>query len=142
METNNMRYQLEHPSITEYDPNIQKIKLEDLKKIEDHSIEDINLYNIFEHQEKLTINNTITLILSKLRLSGKCSMIGLDLNKACELYLDKTLSVEDFHTLSQNKILYPISNMVNILKQNDCEIRTVKTDRMVYYIEFGRKTNV
>lgn len=137
-----MRYQIEHSTITEYQPDIEKISLYNLSMVEDHSIESINLYNILEFEDKNNINSTIQLIVSKLRLSGRASLIALDLNKLCELYLDNFLSIDEFHSLSHNKFLYPVSKMVDILKQNQCEIKIVKTDRMIYYIEFGRAQNV
>ena len=137
-----MKYQIQHHTITEYQPDIEKIELENLHKIEDHSIEHINLYNVLEFESKQNIYTAIQLILSKLRLTGRASLIALDLNRLCELYLDNFISIDEFHSLSYNKNLYPVSKMVDILKQNRCDIKLVKTDRMIYYIESGRGENV
>lgn len=137
-----MKYQIEHHTITEYQPDIKKISLNDLYNVEDHSIEGINLYNVLEFENKQSLNSTIKMILSKLRLTGTASLIALDVNRLCELYLDKVLSLDEFHLLSYNKILYPGPIMIEILKENNCDIKILKTDRVVYYIEFGRKSDV
>lgn len=137
-----MKYQIEHNTITEYNPDITKISLGDLAKVDAHSVEGVNLYNVLEFQNKESLGSTISMVLSKLRLTGIASLVALDLNKLCEFYLDKVLSLDEFHSLSNNKTLYPISAMIDILKTNNCDIRLIKTDRMVYYIEFGRRSDV
>jgi hypothetical protein len=83
-------------------------------------------------------NETLKLLLSKLRLKGVVSLIGVDLNKICELYIDKFFNFKEFNGLIKNKTIYPLSEVIKLLVDNNYKVNTVKTDRLLYYIECGR----
>lgn len=131
-----MRYQIEHESIKDYQPDIPKIALSNIPDIQDHSIEYINIYNVLEIADN--IDYLLSLIQSKLRLKGVLSLIGLDLNRLCELYLDKAIDSKEFNNLINHKTIYPLSDIVKILTDNEYRITVIKTDRLLYYIECGR----
>lgn len=131
-----MRYQIEHESIKDYQPDIPKIALSNIPDIQDHSIEYINIYNVLEIADN--IDYLLSLIQSKLRLKGVLSLIGLDLNRLCELYLDRVIDSKEFNNLINHKTIYPLSDIVKILTDNKYKITVIKTDRLLYYIECGR----
>jgi hypothetical protein len=131
-----MKYQIEHESIRDYQPDIEKISFSNLKNLTDHSIENINIYNTIELLDEP--EEILRLILSKLRLKGVVSLIGVDLNKICELYIDRYLNFKEVNNLIKNKTIYPLSEVIKILVDNNYKVNTVKTDRLLYYIECGR----
>lgn len=131
-----MKYQLEHETIQNYQPDIEKISLNNITSLQDHSIEHINLYNALELIQDP--NTLLTTLLSKLRLKGVVVLVGIDLNKICELYLDKVLSYKEFNNLISNKTIYPMTEAIQILKANQFHINLIKTDRLLYHIECGR----
>lgn len=129
-----MKYQLYHESIKDYNPDLETIKIEDLDTIEQHSIEYINIYNVLELED----NFDLGLLLSKLRLKGTMCLVGADINKLCELYLDNILSLSDFQNFTLHKKLYPLSYIRELLIKNNFKVLTIKTDNFIYYIECGR----
>jgi hypothetical protein len=131
-----MKYQIQHDSIKDYQPDIEKISLSNIQSLNDHSIESINIYNTIELLDEP--NETLKLLLSKLRLKGVVSLIGVDLNKICELYIDKFFNFKEFNGLIKNKTIYPLSEVIKLLVDNNYKVNTVKTDRLLYYIECGR----
>ena len=134
-----MKYQIEHESIRDYQPDIEKISFSNLKNLNDHSIENINIYNSVELLDEP--EEILKLILSKLRLKGIVSLIGIDLNKICELYIDKYLNFKEVNNLIKNKTIYPLSEIIKLLVDNNYKVNIVKTDRLLYYIECGRSTS-
>ena len=134
-----MKYQIEHESIRDYQPDIEKISFSNLKNLNDHSIENINIYNTVELLDEP--EEILKLILSKLRLKGIVSLIGIDLNKICELYIDKYLNFKEVNNLIKNKTIYPLSEIIKLLVDNNYKVNIVKTDRLLYYIECGRSTS-
>ena len=139
MEVHSMKYQIEHESIKDYQPDLEKISLSSLEDLPDHSIEYINSYNMLEVIPNY--NKFLELILSKLRLKGVMVIIGIDLNKLCELYLDQIINAEEFNDFISQKTISPLSKITKILMDNKFTLITIKTDRLLYYIECKRSSN-
>lgn len=136
MGSHNMKYQIEHESIKDYQPDLEKVSISSLNDITNHSIEYINIYNMLEIISDY--NDFLELILSKLRLRGIVTIIGIDLNKLCEVYLDKIIDAKEFNDLIHQKRIYPLSEITKLLIDNKYKINAIKTDRLLYYIECGR----
>lgn len=134
-----MKYQIEHESIKDYQPDLDKISLYSLEDLPDHSIEYINSYNMLEVVPDY--NKFLELMLSKLRLKGVMVIIGIDLNKLCELYLDQIIDAQEFNDFTSKKTIYPLSKITNALIDNKFTLITIKTDRLLYYIECKRSSN-
>lgn len=129
-----MKYQIYHESIGDYNPELETINIDEINNLDEHSIEYINIYNILE----LSDNFDLSALLRKLRLKGVVSLVGADMNKLCELYLDNIVSLNNFQELVSNKKLYTLSVIIELLQNNNYKIFTVKTDNFIYYIECGR----
>lgn len=134
-----MKYQIEHESIKQYQPDIEKIQKDEIVNTVDNSIEYINIYNTLEIIDNP--NDFLTMLLTKLRLKGSVAIIGIDLNKLCELYLNKIFDFTEFNDLIKNKFIFPLSDTINLLKNNNYKINLIKTDKLLYYIECGRIIN-
>lgn len=135
-----MKYHLIHknlPKIDINDTNEVGITLEQFYELENNSIEYIDIHNILEY---LDIKKFLPILNDKLRLKGKAIIIGGDIDKICEFYLDKYISYDEFANMVFDKKLYPLNYMVEYL-QEYFSIDTIKTDKVLYYIECKRKIN-
>lgn len=135
-----MRHYLIHKNLPKTDNNHGDeigITLEQFYELENNSIEYIDIHNILEY---LDIKKFLPILNNKLRLKGKVIIIGGDIDKICEFYLDKYISYDEFANMVFDKTLYPIDYIVNMIKEY-FTIETIKTDKVLYYIEFRRKLN-
>lgn len=134
-----MKYHITHPHLPTMTNSKDTISLtlEDFYKLDNNTIEYIDLHSILEHVD---INKFLPILNSKLRLKGICVIVGGDIDKICEFYLDKYISYEEFSNMVFNKKLYPLDHIADAIK-NYFTIDSIKTDKVLYYIEFRRKLN-
>lgn len=131
--TTSMKYQIVHKEITQGNSDLTPIDHNKIDQIQDKSIAYIDMHNILE---LIDSSNYLITIQSKLKPGGSASIVGLDLNRLCEFYLDKYIDTKEFNTLVKGKTLFTLKEVTDLLKKY-FTIKTVKTDKLLYFVEFG-----
>jgi hypothetical protein len=133
------KYKLDIDNIINIESDLETIKLNELKSIEENSIEELYLGNALELVDE--IDSFLELVKSKLRLIGKIFILGTNLDIATEDYLDERISIQTFNKILMNKKrLFNIDSILESLNKNKIDYQSVQTENIYYYI-VGKRQN-
>lgn len=134
---NNYKLNINNILPTQEDSDQKVISLQQLLELPNNSIDNINCANILEIVENPL--EVLKIIESKVRLIGRCYIIGININKFCEYYLDNLIDIDFFNeTIKNSHRLFDLSNMIKLIQEYFI-IESIKTHSIYHYMVLRRK---
>jgi predicted SAM-dependent methyltransferase len=131
-------YKLNYPELLQIPFDGPDITIEQLRLELDNSIDEIYCSNILEIYNNPT--EFLSMLQSKLRLSGKFYIIGNNIDSVVENYLDQIIDINFLNKCLRNKYqIYTIESIIDLLNNNFFDYESIKTDSIYFYITAKRR---